>query len=49
MAVLGTLPILSKFAQIWLWQPLNETFLNSLARRAQSVSIGGWKRVVTSA
>ena len=45
----GTLPILSKYALILLWQLLNKKFLNRQARGAQSVSIGGWKRVVTSA
>ena len=49
VAVLGTLPILSKFALILLWQLLNKDFLSSQARGARSVSAGGWKRVVTSA
>ena len=49
MAASGTLPILSKFALILLWQLLNKEFLNSQARGALNVSLGGWKRVVTSA
>jgi Rubisco LSMT substrate-binding len=49
MAVLGTQPILSKFALIILCKPFNINFRSRRARGPQSVSIGGWRRVVMSA
>jgi hypothetical protein len=49
MAVLGTLPILSKFALIMLWKLFDINFRSRRAHGVQSVSIGGWRRVVMSA